>query len=418
MREKLSSYPGGNTAERKTGKKMTQPSIASQKVLQAVDILNEKGIDLWLTFVRETSHGGDPILPVIYGEASLTWPSALIVTCSGERIAIVGRLEVEAARATGAYSEIVAYDTGISTPLRAVLARLNPRQIAINTSRTDVLADGLTWGMHQTLLEILSGTPYAERLVSAEGIIAAVNGRKTPSEVARIRNAVQVTRQMFEECFTAIQPGMSESQIAALLHDQVRRRGLAYAWTPESCPAVNAGPESAMGHAGPTGTVLQPGHILHFDFGVKIDGFCSDLQRVLYFRRPGESEAPGPVQKGFQTALRAVQAAAQAMRPGVPGAEIDAIARSIVTGAGYPEFMHALGHQLGRHAHDGGGILGPRWEKYGDLPDRPLEAGQVYTIEPSLFVPGYGVIGLEEDVLLTPGGVEYLGEPQTKLILK
>jgi Xaa-Pro aminopeptidase len=397
---------------------MTTLSLPAQKVLQAVDILNEKDIDLWLTFVRETSHGGDPILPVIYGEASLTWPSALIVTRSGERIAIVGRLEVEAARASGAYAEIIPHDTGIRQALRQVLARLDPRQIAVNISRTDVLADGLTWGMYQNLLGILEGTPHAGRLVSAEGIIAAVNGRKTAGEVDRIRAAVEVTRQIFEHAFAAIRPGMSEQQIAALLHDQVRQRGLNYAWSKESCPAVNAGPDSVMGHSGPTGILLQPGQILHFDFGVKLDGFCSDIQRVLYFRRPGETEAPEPVRKGFETALRAVQQAAQAMKPGVLGAEIDGIARSMVTEAGYPEFLHGLGHQLGRHAHDGGGMLGPRWEKYGDLPDRPLEAGQVYTIEPSLFVPGYGVIGIEEDVLLTSDGVEYLGQPQTELILK
>lgn len=397
---------------------VTTSSLPHQKALQAVDILKEKGIDLWLTFVRETSHGGDPILPVIYGSTGLTWPSALIITRSGRRIAIVGRLEVEAARATGAYDEIIAHDTGIAAPLRAALAQLDPHQIAVNISKNDVLADGLSWGMYQTLLDILAPTPYAACLVSAEGIIAALNGRKTPGEVALIRAAVNVTAQIFNESFSMIHPGMSEKQIAGLFHDQVHRRGLDYAWAAESCPAVNAGPQSPMGHSGPTDILLRRGQLLHFDFGVKKDGFCSDIQRMMYFLGPGETEPPAAVSHGFDTVLGAIQAAAAAMKPGVAGAEIDGIARSIVTGAGFPEFLHGLGHQLGRHAHDGGGMLGPRWEKYGDLPDRPLEAGQVYTLEPSLFVPGYGVVGLEEDVLLTGAGIEYLGGPQTRLILK
>jgi len=397
---------------------MKNPSLPYQKALQAVDILNEKGIDVWLTFVRETSHGGDPILPVIYGSTGLTWPSALIITRSGKRIAIVGRLEVEAARAGGAYDEIIPHDTGIAGPLRETLARLDPQQIAVNISKNDVLADGLSWGMYQTLLDILASTPYAARLVPAEGIIAAVNGRKTPGEVDLIRAAVKATAQIFSESFTKIHPGMTEKQIAGLFHDQVHRRGLGYAWAPESCPAVNAGPASAMGHSGPTDIVLERGHLLHFDFGVKLGGFCSDIQRMMYFLAPGETQAPAAVQHGFDTVLQAIEASGAAMKPGVQGAEIDGIARSIVTAAGFPEFMHGLGHQLGRHAHDGGGMLGPRWEKYGDLPDRPLEVGQVYTLEPSLFVPGYGVVGIEEDVMLTEPGIEYLGEPQTKLILK
>jgi len=391
--------------------------IPVQKTLQAVEILNELNIDLWLTFVRETSHGGDPILPVIYGEAGLTWPSALIITRAGERIAIVGSLEAAAARATGAYTEVIGHDTGIRAALRETLARLNPHQVAVNISKTDVLADGLSWGMYQTLLDILSGTPYAERIVSAERVIAALNGRKTPGEVALIRAAVDETEEIFAHAFSQVRVGMTERQIAELLHAQVRQRGLGYAWAAESCPAVNAGPDSAMGHAGPGEITLQPGHLLHFDFGVKKHGFCADLQRMLYVLRPGESAPPEPVRRGFETIARAVQAAARAMRPGVLGAEIDAIARKIVTEAGYPEFMHGLGHQLGRRAHDGGGMLGPRWEKYGDLPDRPLEAGQVYTIEPSLFVPGYGGVGLEEDVLLTARGVEWLSRAQMELML-
>jgi Xaa-Pro aminopeptidase len=97
--------------------------------------------------------------------------------------------------------------------------------------------------------------------------------------------------------------------------------------------------------------------------------------------------------------------------------KIESIARRIVTGAGCPEFKHVPGHRLERVAHDGDTLLGPLWEKYGAAPKLRLEVGQVYTIEPSLTVPSYGVIGLEEDVVMTENGAEYLGSAQRELVL-
>jgi Xaa-Pro aminopeptidase len=392
-------------------------TLVQEKVQQAISILIEKNVDLWMTFAWETCAVEDPVLPLIYG-ATLTWPSALILTRSGETIAILGNLEAETARRTGVYQEVIGYDKSIQPDLMHVLERLQPGQIALNFSLNDPTADGLTHGMYLQLQEYLSSTPFWRHIISAEQIISALRSRKTPAELACIRKAVQTTEEIYRQVFDFLQPGMTEKQVAQFVHDQVRDRGLGEAWDYENCPCVNSGPESVVGHAGPTGIVLERGHLVHFDFGVKQDDYCSDIQRMAYLPKPGETTAPEPVQRAFQTVVRAIQEAVKAMRPGVAGAEIDQIARATVTKAGYPEYMYGTGHGLGRAAHDGGGMLGPRWEKYGNLPDQPLEAGQVYTVEPGVAVPGYGYVGLEEDVLVTETGAEMLSAGQNELVLK
>lgn len=392
-------------------------TLIQEKVSQAIDILKEKEIDLWLTFVRETSGVRDPVLNFILGPADLTWESALLLTRSGRKIAIIGRLEAEEVGRLGVYDEIIPYDTAVSGLLRETLAKLDPQQIAVNFSHNNVHADGLTHAMYLKLRAYLEGTPYAERLVSAEAVISSLRGRKTAAETGKIRRAVEITEQIYAKTFEFIRVGMSEKEVAAFMHAQMAEAGVGFAWPQGSNPAVNSGPDSVVGHAGPTDIQIQPGHLLHFDFGVKFDEYCSDIQRMVYILRPGETDAPAEVRRGFETVRAAVEACRAVLKPGVAGKDADAAARQTVTAAGYPEYMYGTGHQLGRVAHDGGALLGPLWEKYGDQPNQRVEAGNVYTIEPGLAVPGYGYIGLEEDVLVTESGADYLGEPQRKLIL-
>jgi Xaa-Pro aminopeptidase len=390
--------------------------IVQEKIQQAVEILNSYHIDVWITFVRETSAGGDPVLPIIYGH-DLTWQSALIITKSGQAIAIIGHFEAEAARMIGAYSEIIPYHESIRPALLSVLERINPEKIAINYSKDDVQSDGLTVGLYQVLLDFLEETPFKDRLISSEKVITALRGRKTQSEIDRIRQAILTTEEIFSETFKICAPGMSEIEIADFMRSRISSRGLAPAWDWNHCPTVNAGPDSAVGHV-PAGKItLQRGHILHFDFGVKQDQYCSDIQRVAYVLHQGEVNPPTIVQNGFDTIVTAIQETVKGMIPGKAGWEIDAIARNLVTSAGYPEYKYATGHHLGRLAHDGAGVLGPKWDRYGNTPNFRLEVGHVYTIEPGLAVPGYGYIGIEEDVVVTQNGGEFLSQPQTELIL-
>jgi Xaa-Pro aminopeptidase len=197
----------------------------------------------------------------------------------------------------------------------------------------------------------------------------------------------------------------------------VAEAGLEYAWEEAVCPAVFTGPDTAGAHYAPSDRKVEKGHVLNMDFGVKSNRYCSDMQRTFYILKDGETAAPPEVQKGFDTIVNAIESARQALKPGVQGQQVDAAARNIIVAAGYEEFPHGLGHQVGRFAHDGTALLGPAWEKYANKPFEKIEEGMVFTIEPRLTVPGRGVVTIEEMVVVTKTGAEYLSHPQQELIL-
>jgi Xaa-Pro aminopeptidase len=123
------------------------------------------------------------------------------------------------------------------------------------------------------------------------------------------------------------------------------------------------------------------------------------------------------VEQAWRALWESVDAGLAALRPGVAGWQVDAAARESLVAAGYSEPMYALGHQLGRTAHDGGTVLAPRWDRYGTAPFGIVEEGNVFTVEYGAAVPSRGYIGLEEDVVVTSDGVEWLSTPQRDLWL-
>lgn len=389
--------------------------MTGEKIKQAPGIMREEGIDLWLTFVRESELSRDPALDLILG-ANCTWQSAFMIPAEGEPAAIVGSLDETRIREAGGF-EVIGYTKGIGAPLLEQLERLSPETIAVNFSKNDVTSDGLTHGMYLILEGYLKDTRFSGKLVSSERLISKLRGRKSPEEIRRIRKNIDLTERIFDRVTGFMRPGMTEREVAAFILSEVDRLGVQTSWERELCPSVFTGPDSAGAHAGPTDRVIERGHVLNIDFGTRTELYCSDMQRTWYFLREGETSAPPEVLGPFETIRDAIRLAAEAIRPGKQGREIDEVARGHITGRGFPEYPHALGHQIGRMAHDGAGLLCPEWERYGTLPYLEIEEGQVYTLEPRITIPGYGIATMEEIIVVRPDGGEFLSHPQTEIIL-
>jgi Xaa-Pro aminopeptidase len=389
--------------------------IQSEKLQQAVRLVQAAGVDCWLTFVRETAEGSDPVLPLIF-EGGLTWQSALIVTKEGSKIAIVGNYDASPLEDSGNWDQVIPYVQDIRQELVTVLETVcGPTpQIAVNMSVNDVKADGLTHGMYLLLQEYLHGTRLQGSLVSAEEIVRRLRGLKTQTELGHMRDAIAETDALFKHIANIAKVGMSEREIYRSVQEVMDQAGFGYAWDRAGNPIVNCGPDSTIGHAVPSERIhLDNDHILHVDLGIIKGGYSSDIQRCWFVG----SSVPSAVQHALESVRGAIDAGAALMKPGVQGWEVDHAARQFICSMGYPEYGHALGHQVGRLAHDGGTILGPKWARYGSTPFGRLETSEVYTLELGVFVDGHGYLGLEEMVVVTETGCEFLSHRQLEMPL-
>lgn len=427
-------------------------SLTREKLAQARSLVAASGLDAWITFVRETVEGSDPVLPLIL-EGGLTWQSALIVTKAGRAIAVVGNYDADMVASSGDWDDVVPYVQSIRLPLVETLEREIPLpeaephtdpaklvsaliaptvesglaaavapparpKIGVNFSPDNVKADGLSYGMFLVLSGYLEGTRFEGGLVSAERVAGALRAQKTDSEIAAMRGAIHETDELFAKVGREVRAGMTEREVWDMLQAEIDRRELGYAWDRAQDPIVNSGPDSMVGHGVPSASIrLSPGHVFHIDMGVVKDGYSSDIQRCWYVPNDGETAVPEDVRRAADAVVGAISAGAAVLRPGVEGWEVDAAARSYLVSQGYPEYLHAFGHQVGRMAHDGGAVLGPRWERYGNTPMTPICVNEVYTLELGVLVEGRGYLGLEEMVVVLPDGLEWLTTRQTEIPL-
>ncbi|CAM3618447.1 MULTISPECIES: M24 family metallopeptidase [Brevibacillus] len=384
--------------------------IHQQKMEQAVRYLQEGDIDLWLIL---TSEGSDPCLPLITGVKSVG-PAAFLICKDGKKYAMCSRIDAQDIEESGLFDEVLKYSTELGETLREFVTQHQPKTIALNYSRKENLADGLTTGRYRWLRNVLKDC-YSGEFTSSERFLEKLRSIKTPLEIERIKQAIVVTQEIYDEIFTQLRAGMSEIEIGQLFVKEMEKREVVNGVDRTlSMPIVM---KERIAHRPPGEAIVAPGDLVIMDFSVDVEGYVSDIARTVYFLKPGETKAPAHIQAAFDAAHAAITAAGEALKPGVQGYEVDLVARNLLLDRGMPEITHATGHQIGRDVHDGGTLLGPRWERYGHAPYGLVEPGMVFTLEPTILPEDGPTFIVEENVLVTEAGIEYLTERQDELIL-
>lgn len=389
--------------------------VTREKLSQAAELVAQSEHSAWLVFARETSAGSDPCLPLIL-TSGLVWQSALLIDQTGRKVAIVGNYDADPIRDSGDWDEIVPYVEDIRPALLEQFDKSVPPggTVALNYSDSDDKCDGLTHGLWLALQAMVEGTRFAGCFRSAEDIVGPLRSRKTPTEIALMQDAISEGDRIFDDINLFADPGITERQVFDYVHTLIDERNLGFAWDSSGDPIVNSGPNSMVGHGIPSAAIsITDGHVFHIDLGVMKNGYCSDVQRCWFV---GDA-VPDDVEAAFRAVIGAIDAGAAVLKPGVQGWEVDAAARAFIVEAGYEEYMHALGHQVGRMAHDGGTILGPRWARYGKTPFGQVRTNEVYTLELGVMVEGRGYLGIEEMVRVTEKGPVFLTQRQTTMPL-
>ena len=257
--------------------------------------------------------------------------------------------------------------------------------------------DAVTVGGARRLAELGSGVDFRPM----GGMVEALRLRKDPAEVAAIRQAAALASDALATALPAIRPGVTEVAIAVALESALRRAGSE--WHPFPT-IVASGPRSALPHARTSTRVVEPGDLVLVDFGARVDGYCADLTRTLVVGRADER------QRVVYELVREAQAAALAgLRAGLEGREADALARGVIEARGFGDaFGHSLGHGLGLEVHEA-----PRLSR-ANTSHVPEDA--VVTVEPGVYLPGWGGVRIEDDVRVTARGAELLSDGRTELV--
>ncbi|MGY1752548.1 M24 family metallopeptidase [Blastococcus sp. SYSU D01042] len=400
----------------------------SERLLDLLPVLMDRtGIDLWIVAGREGNE--DPVLATLL---PATWLSArrrtvLLLHRSDDGVTpvAVSRYPVGLFLPAGTGDDDGAPEDEWAV-VRRFVEQADPARIGIDVSPDFALADGLSHTEHAQLVAALG--PWADRLVPAEQLAVGWLETRLPDEVAALHGLYALTREVVTEAFAAVVPGRTTAlDLAWELRQRMHDLG-AEPWFQPSVTLQRAGvPLADLGGALLPAVrfdaVIEPGDLVHCDLGLSGLGLRTDAQRAAYVLRPGETAAPAGLRELMAGGNRMQDLTVAELRPGRTGNEVLAAARAAAADAGIEADLYS--HPVGVHGHGAGPAIG-RWDRQTGVPgegDHPVRVDTAYALELAVRRPvrewgGQCVrLGLEQGIVLTAAGVEYLDRRQTELVL-
>ena len=360
-----------------------QKNTFSERVERFRKIMLQESLEAFLVAVPENRYylSGFEAEDLLLTESS----GCLLITQTEQYLLTDPRYE-EAAKAEAPDFELAVYSTGLNQLLPELFSQLK-------CDRVGVEEHFLTMKRFSEVKEALLKARPSGAVIGAEDLVERLRIIKDDEEIEKIRKSVRLSETALQTAWNALAPGKTEKEIAWLIEKTIREGGGEAVSFP---PIVAAGPNAALPHAVPTGRRIDKGETVILDLGSKLGGYCSDMTRTWV------GGHPGPKLMEIYKAVRQAQLAAQEkIRAGVDSVTVDSAARDLIRDLGYGDnFGHGLGHGVGLAVHEKPGLR--------KVDPTILEENMVVTVEPGIYLPGFGGVRLENMVRVTKTGCELL----------
>jgi Xaa-Pro aminopeptidase len=312
---------------------------------------------------------------------------ALLITAQQQLLATDSRYETQAQMEAPGF-EICRYKQGLAQALPEIVHTLGTERLGFESVR-------LSYLQFNKFKNELKKQDSSVLLVPTEDLVEELRIIKDANELDAIRQSLALSESVFETILNELSPGLREKDLAWAIEKGLREKGAESLAFP---PIVASGPNSALPHAVPTNRPVGPGEPILFDWGGRLNGYCSDISRTIVLGEPDTT-----FKTVYQVVRDAQSMATEAIKPGISTQVVDKIARDHIAAHGFGDrFGHGLGHGVGLAVH----------EKPRLSPFRPmnLEVGMVTTVEPGIYIPGWGGVRLENMVTVDQDGATVLNK--------